>query len=194
MLNHYQPQEIVMLRSSNFLAIALSATAIVSVTIPTTAFASQVCGGSSSIVAEIHPAQASNVVQTSQNASRPKIGVDLPTKVPTGPVYSGLGSGGKLIPAKPTGPVYSGLGPDGKLIQAPKYPAGDATKVVKGPQIPDGDLFCGKHPTADFCHSGSSPSSGSGRGSGNGSGGGRGRHRGGGKRSRGGRRERSRVG
>ncbi len=120
------------------LAIALSATAIVSVSVPAAAHPlSQVFGGNSRIVAQIHPMQATAITPTSQNANRPKIGVDYPTKVPTGaPVYSGLGKGGNLIPAKPTGPVYSGLGPDGKLIQAKTYPAGDASTGTKTAQIP----------------------------------------------------------
>lgn len=115
-----------MLRTSTFMAIALSATAIVSFAVPAAANPSQVFGGggNSRIVAEIHPAATS--MQPSQNANRPKVGVDSPPKIPTAaPVYSGLGSGGKLIPAKSTTPVYSGLGPDGKLIPSvqPKYPA-----------------------------------------------------------------------
>jgi hypothetical protein len=63
----------------------------------------------------------------------------------------------KLEQPLPKTPVYSGLSPDGKLVPAQKYPAGDATKVVKGPQIPQKDLFCAQHPTVDFCHSGQQP-------------------------------------
>jgi hypothetical protein len=135
MLNHYQPQEIVMLRNSTLLAIALSATAIVSVTVPAAANPSQVFGGggNSRIVAEIHPAATS--MQPSRNANRPKIGVDLPAKIPTAAPVSGW----KVNPPKPAAPVYTGLGPDGKLIPAvqPKIPAGAASSGLKTPQIPD---------------------------------------------------------
>lgn len=166
-----------MLRTSTFLAIALSATAIASFTVP--AAASQVFGGNSHIAAEIHTAQAMTSMQPSQIANRPKIGVDLPPKIatsPAKPVYSGLGPDGKLIPAKPTGPVYSGLGAGGNLI-----PAKPTTKPVYSGLGPDGKLIpagscagipldlCGKLPPA-----GSSSNSGGGSGTGGGSTGGSG--------------------
>jgi hypothetical protein len=148
MLNLDQPQEIVMLRTSSlrtsgFLAIALSATALVSITVPAAADPSKVFGGNSRVVAQMHPIQATTSIQPSQDASHalgPKKISDPQPKIPT-----------------PAAPVYSGLSPGGKLIPAQKYPAGDATKVVKGPQIPEKDKFCMEHPTVDFCHSGQPP-------------------------------------
>ena len=151
-----------MLRTSSFLTIALSLAAIGSATVPAAANPLTVFGGGSSHLAQL-PSTAPVLTkpQASQEASHvlgPQKPVDPPPKIPT------------------AAPVYSGLSPSGKLIPAQKYPAGDATNVTKGSHIPDKDLFCAKHPTVDFCHSGSSPnggSSGGGSSGGGSSGGGR---------------------
>src|SRR4051794_139870 len=86
-----------MLRTSSFLAIALSATAIGSATVPAAAGPLQAFGGASSHLSQLpSAAPALTHVQASQEASHvlgPQKIVSLPPKIPTaGPAKTSLGN------------------------------------------------------------------------------------------------------
>src|SRR5690348_12835763 len=82
-----QPQEIVMSRTSSFLTVALSVTAIGSATIPAAAFPLKVFGGGSNHLSQLpSAAPALTNVRASQEASHilgPQKVVNLPPKIPT---------------------------------------------------------------------------------------------------------------
>jgi hypothetical protein len=131
-----------MLRTSSFLAIALSATAIV--TVPAMANSSQVFGGNAHIVAaQMHPITS---VQPSQEIH--ELG---PKNIPGPP---------RQLPSAAK-PVYSGLSPDGKLIPAPG-PKNTGSTSIQNAQIPAKDLpppdVCATHPYLQICHKDLGPS------------------------------------
>jgi hypothetical protein len=154
-----------MLRTSSFLAIALGATAIVSVSVPAAANQLQVYGGKSRIVAEAHPIQSISSVQPNREASHvlgPQKVVDYPPKIPTaGSSKVSLGNAEQPIPASHGATTM-------KNAEQP-MPASHGGTTMKNAEFPPDESFCAKHPAISFCANG-----GSGNGGGSGTGGGSG--------------------
>ncbi len=125
-----------MFRTSGFLAIALSVTAIGSAATPAAALPMQVFGGGTSHIATQLPSvQAAPGIQAGRDASHvlgPQKVVDLPPKIPTTPPKTSLG------PAQ---------------IPVSKLPVGSST--MKQPQIPVSELPPAPplkpHPVDDVC-------------------------------------------
>ncbi|MCC8982143.1 hypothetical protein [Bradyrhizobium acaciae] len=125
-----------MFRTSGFLAIAFSVTAIGSAATPAAALPLQVFGGASSHIAtQLPPTQTATGMQSSQEAIRvlgPQKMVDLPPKIPTAPSKTSVGTA---------------------QIPVSKLPVGSST--MKQPQIPVSELppppALKPHPVDDVC-------------------------------------------
>lgn len=156
-----------MFRTSSYLAIALSVTAIASATTPAAALSSQFLGGANNhLNTQFHPAPATTSMRSSLEAHHVLTPVDLPPKIVT-PGNSSVGS---------------------TQYPLPKYPS--AGSILKKPEIPVAQLPTPKFPNPidNVCPDnpfkcppkGSGSGGGSSGGSGSGSGGSSGKTSGGG--------------
>jgi hypothetical protein len=143
MLNHDQTQEIVMFRTSGFLAIALNAATLVSVTAPAAALPQQVFGGNPHILAEMHPTTSMQPSQDASHALGPKNIPGLPPKILTGPSTTTVGKSEIPVPKMPASERTS-VGnlrepiPQGPTPPIPQPPVGHGCEAGGTACRPDG--------------------------------------------------------
>lgn len=115
-----------MFRTSSYLAIALTVTAIGSAAPPAAAFSSQVFGGANpTISAQLHPGPVSTSVQQSRQASH----VDLP-KGPPPKIQLATGSATMSPTAKI--PIPKETAAAGTIMKQPQIPVGSLPKGLPG--------------------------------------------------------------